>query len=134
MWTTEETFADHIPTFQGRKQITETSLLRPAEVQFSDRIVVEYLDNRELIPLELKTSPKQTVTTRPKHEDNHPETSTPLTSRLDCGLQKAVEAQGSQPMEGHLVSHSQKITLPRCECPQSRLEWDLSSLQAMSPC
>jgi len=69
VWTTEEPFADHIPTFQGKKQIADTSLLRPAEVQFSDRIAVEYLDNRELVPLELKTSPKQTSTTRPKHED-----------------------------------------------------------------
>ena len=79
----QEPFADHIPTFQGKKQIADTSLLRPAEVQFSDRIVVEYLDNRELVPLELKTSPKQTVTTtRPKHEDmdNYPATPTPLTS------------------------------------------------------
>ena len=43
--------------------------------------------------------------------DSHPETSTPLTSRLDQDLQETVEAQGSQQVEGPLVAHPQEVTL-----------------------
>jgi len=69
-WTTEEPFSAHFPTFLGRILITDLALLRPAEIEWTDRVRVKYLDNRELVPQELKTEPRISQDhQRPKHED-----------------------------------------------------------------
>jgi len=95
VWTTEEPFEDHFPSFQGKQQILDTSLLRPVEAQFTDRIRVLYLDNRELAPQALSRNPPRKTITTPKHQDTwtsilrHPPLLQPDWSRTYRRLWKA---------------------------------------------